>query len=176
MSMASISKFWTGMDMRQFDPYNRDNNNDEISLFTFDIINSLGQKQKDFLIHARLAHLPRKAILQLLKNGATGLPFKGKFKELCRPCLESHQPAGNHGKQTNRHPNGKIGEHLHSDLAVVNLKDYKGFKYVLTVVDEISDEVVITLLKDKTAAAVLEACKTTLKIITARNKSTLKTW
>ena len=77
MSMASISKFWTGMDMKQFDPYNRDNNNDEISLFTFDIItsNSLGQKQKDFLIHARLAHLPRKAILQLLKNGATGLPF-----------------------------------------------------------------------------------------------------
>jgi hypothetical protein len=49
MSMASISKFWTGMDMRQFDPYNRDNNNDEISLFTFDIIKSLGQKQKDFL-------------------------------------------------------------------------------------------------------------------------------
>ncbi len=33
---------------------------DEISLFTFDIINSLGQRQKDFLIHARLAHLPRK--------------------------------------------------------------------------------------------------------------------
>ena len=164
------------MDMRQFDPYNRDNNNDEISLFTFDIINSLGQKQKDFLIHARLAHLPRKAILQLLKNGATGLPFKGKFKELCRPCLESHQRAGNHGKQVNRHPNGKIGEHLHSDLAVVNLKDYKGFKYVLTVVDEISDEVVVSLLKVKTAAAVLEACRTTLKIITARNKSTLKTW
>ncbi len=46
-----------------------------------------------------------------------------------------------------RHPEGKIGEHLHSDLAVVNLQDFSGFEYVLTVVDEISDEVIITLLK-----------------------------
>ncbi len=46
-----------------FDPKIRENDSDEISLFMFDIINSLGEKQKDFLIHARLAHLPRKAIL-----------------------------------------------------------------------------------------------------------------
>jgi hypothetical protein len=135
------------MDKGQFDPYIRDNNNDDISLFTFDLINSLGQRQKDFLIHARLAHLPRKAILQLIKNGANGLPYKGKFRELCRPCLESRQRAENHGKELIRHPNGKIGEHFHSDLAVVNIKDFNGFKYVLTVVDEISDEVIITLLK-----------------------------
>ncbi len=44
-----------------------------------------------------------------------------------------------------------IGEHLHSDLAVVNLPDFSGFKYVLTVVDEISVEVVVTLLKTKGA-------------------------
>jgi hypothetical protein len=58
----------------------------------------------------------------------------------------------------------------------VNLKDFNGFKYVLTVVDEISDEVVIALLKNKTAANVLIACKKILNIITARNKSQLKSW
>ena len=176
LSKASISKFWLGMDKGEFDPYIRNNNCDEISLFTFDVINSLGQRQKDFLIHARLAHLPRKAILQLIKNGATGLPYKGKFKELCRPCLESRQRAENHGKQVTRHPNGKFGEHLHSDLAVVNIPDFKGFKYVLTVVDEISDEVIITLLKSKSAEVVLSACKNTHKIITARCKRQIKSW
>jgi hypothetical protein len=132
----------------------------------FDIINSLGEKQRDFLIHARLAHLPRKAILKLIQNGARGLPYKGRFKELCRPCLEARHRAENHGKQTIRHPNGKVGEHLHSNLAVVNLADFNGFKYVLTVVDEISDEVVVTLLKTRAAAEeVLKACKTTQRLI-----------
>jgi hypothetical protein len=128
------------------------------------------------LIHARLAHLPRKAILQLLKNGAKGLPYKGKFKELCRPCLEARQRAENHGKEHVRHPDGKIGEHLHSDLAVVNLPDYSGFKYVLTVVDEISDEVVVTLLQTKDSKTVLAACKKTLQLISARTQKKLKTW
>jgi transposase InsO family protein len=176
LSTACIAKFWFGMDQCKFDPKIRTNNSDDISLFMYDIINSLGQKQKDFLIHARLAHLPRKAILQLLKNGAKGLPYDGKFKELCRPCLESRQRAENHGKELTRHPNGKIGEHLHSDLSIVNIQDFKGFKYVLTVVDEISDEVIITLLKTKTAEEVLAACKNTHRIITARSKSQLKTW
>jgi hypothetical protein len=85
----------------------------------------------------------------MVKNGAEGIPYEGKFKELCRPCLQANQRAENHGKETNRHPEGKPGEHLHSDLAVVNLPDFSGYKYVLTVVDEISDEVVITLLKTK---------------------------
>ena len=170
LSMATISKFWHGIDQGHYDPHIRENNKDEISLFTFDIINSLGQRQKDFLIHARLAHLPRKAIIQMIKNGSKGLPYSGKFMELCRPCLESRQRAENHGKAVERHPDGKIGKHLHSDLAVVNKKDSNGFKYVLTVVDEISDEVIVTLLKTKTAANVLKACKETLKIITARNK------
>ena len=44
LSMADISKFWHAMDKGQFDPKIRDNNTDEISLFTFDIINSLGEK------------------------------------------------------------------------------------------------------------------------------------
>ena len=176
LSSAAVAKFWFGMDQCLFDPTIRTNNTDDISLFMHDIINSLGQRQKDFLIHARLAHLPRKAILQLVKNGAKGLPYDGKFKELCRPCLESRQRAENHGKEFIRHPDGKTGEHLHSDLAIVNIKDYNGFKYVLTVVDEISDEVVITLLKSKTAKEVLAACKIVHKIITARSKSQLKTW
>jgi hypothetical protein len=81
----------------------------------------------------------------MIKNGTKGLPYEGKFKEPCRPCLESRQRAENHGKQLTRHPNGKIGEHLHSDLAIVNTPDFNGFTYVLTVVDEISDEVIITL-------------------------------
>ena len=176
ISMANISKFWYGMDKCSFDPKIRENNSDEISLFMFDIINSLGEKQKDFLIHARLAHLPRKAILQMIKDGAKGLPYNGKFKELCRPCLQARHRAENHGKKTTRHPDGKIGEHLHSDLAVVNLSDFNGFKYVLTVVDEISDEVVVALLKEKKAEVVLNACKKIHKLITARNKSQLKTW
>jgi hypothetical protein len=60
----------------------------------FDIINYLGEQQKGLLIHARLAHLPRKAILQLLiKNGSKGLPYDGKLKQLCKPCLEASQKA-----------------------------------------------------------------------------------
>ena len=61
-------------------------------------------------------------------------------------------------------------------MAVVNLKDFNGFNYVLTVVDEISDEVVVTLLKTRTAENVLEACKKTLQLITARSKNSLKSW
>jgi transposase InsO family protein len=143
----------------------------------FDIIKSLNEKQRDYLIHARLAHLPRKAILQLIKDGATGLPYTGKFKELCRPCLEAKQRAENHGKSTIRHPEGKPGEHLHSDLAVSNTPDFGGFKYVLTVVDEITDEVITTLLKTKDAQTTLHACQTIHKLISARNNNVkLKSW
>ncbi len=41
LSKASIAKLWLGMDKGDFDPYIRDNNSDKISLFTFDIMNSL---------------------------------------------------------------------------------------------------------------------------------------
>jgi len=128
------------------------------------------------LIHARLAHLPSNKIVQLIKNGNSGLPFSGKLLDLCRPCMESRQRASAHGKHANRHPDGRIGEHLHSDLAIVNTKDYSGFKYVLTAVDEISDEVLAILLKDKTADTVLAACKRIHAIVTSRADSKLKTW
>jgi hypothetical protein len=130
LSMSTISKFWQGMDKHEFDPTCRANNTDELYLFMFDIIKSLNPKQRDYLIHARLAHLPRKAILQMVKNGATGHPYEGKFKELCRPCLEAKHRAENHGHETSRHPDGKPGEYLHLDLAVVNLPDFSGYKYV----------------------------------------------
>ncbi len=59
----------------------------------------------------------------------------------------------------------------------MNLPDFSGYRYVLTVVDEISDEVVVTLLKTKGAEIVLKACKETLQLISARNgNSKLKTW
>ncbi len=165
------------MDKHKFDPNCRANNTDELSLFMFNIIKSLNPKQRDYLIHARLAHFPRKAILQMIKNGATGLPYEGKFKELCRPCLEAKHRPENHGHKTNRHPEGNPGEYLHSDLAGVNLPDFSGYKYVLTVVDEITDEVVISLLKTKTAQTTLEACKKTLQLISARNGNIkLKSW
>jgi transposase InsO family protein len=178
ISMSTVPKFWYGLGRYQFDPEQRNNNKDELSLFMFDIINSLSEKQRDYLIHARLAHLPRKAILQMVKNGAIGLPYVGKFKELCRPCFEARrQRAENHGKETIRNPEGKPGEHLHSDLAIVNLPDFSGFKYVLTVVDEISDEVVIAMLKTKAADEVLNHCKQIWKMISARNNnSKLKSW
>jgi transposase InsO family protein len=177
LPMSTVSKFWHGMDRCEFDPEIRSNNTDDLSLFMFDIIKSLSEKQRDYLIHARLAHLPRKAILQLIKDGATGLPYTGKFKELCRPCLEAKQRAENHGKSTIRHPEGKPGEHLHSDLAVLNTPDFGGFKYVLTVVDEITDEVITTLLKTKDAQTTLHACQTIHKLISARNNNVkLKSW
>ena len=57
------------------------------------------------------------------------------------------------------------------------MPDFYGFKYVLTVVDEISDEVVVTLLKTKKAEVVLNSCKQILQIISARNDNIkLKSW
>jgi hypothetical protein len=171
-----ISVFWRALDAAGTSLTRREQNISQLSLFTYDIVQSLLQKERDFLIHARLAHLPGKQILQLIKSGNTGLPSSGKFVELCRPCLEGRQRASAHGKATDRHSDGLIGEHLHSDLAIVNTPDCNGNFYVLTVVDEISDEVVVTLLKDKTAETVLEACKRSHDIITTRSKSTLRTW
>ncbi len=43
-------------------------------------------------------------------------------------------------------------------------------------VDEISDEVVVVLLKDKTGDSVINACKRAHALITTRAKSSLKTW
>jgi hypothetical protein len=91
----------------------------------------------------------------MIKNGTTGIAdYSGKFKELCKPCMQAKQRAENHGREHNRHPKGRPGEHLHSDLAVLSTSDLNGNKYVLTVVDEISHEIVIALLKRKTAPEV----------------------
>jgi hypothetical protein len=81
-----VSMFWHCYDDNSFDPTIRSKNTTEYSIFTFDIIKSLNERERDFLIHARLGHLPRKKILQIFKNGTTGIgDYSGKFKELCKP-------------------------------------------------------------------------------------------
>ena len=116
LSPNLISMFWHHYDDKRFDPTTRENNITEYSLFTFDIIKSLSERERDFLIHARLGHLPRKKILQMIKNGTTGIgTYSGKFKELCKPCMQAKQRAENHGHEHKRHPKGRPGEHLHSD-------------------------------------------------------------
>jgi hypothetical protein len=155
-----ISMFWHGYEDQSFDPTTRENNKTEYALFTFDIIKSLNERERDFSIHARLGHLPRKRILQMIKNGTTGIGnYSGKFQELCKPCMQAKQRAENHGHEHIRHPNGRPGEHLHSDLAVLSTLDINGNKYVLTVVDEVSHEIVIALLKRKTAEDVCRVSK-----------------
>ncbi len=61
-----ISMFWHHYEDKSFDPTTRENNLTEYSLFTFDIIKSLSERERDFLIHARLGHLPRKKILLMI--------------------------------------------------------------------------------------------------------------
>ncbi len=141
-----VSMFWHCFDDASFDPSIRDNNKSDYSLFTFDIIKSLNTRERDFFIHARLGHLPRPKILQMIKNGTTGIgDYSGKFKELCKPCFQAKQRAENHGKEHKRHPRGRPGEHLHSDLAVLSTLDINRNKYVLTVIDEITHEIVVAL-------------------------------
>ncbi len=169
--------FWHNCEDKNFDPMTRDNNKSKYSLFTFDIIKSLNERERDFLIHARLGHLPRKKILQMIKNGTTGIGnYSGKFRELCKPCMQAKQRAENHGHEHKRHPNGHPGEHLHSDLAVLSTLDLNGNKYVLTVVDEISQEIVVALLKRKTAEDVCRVSKKIQLLISARTGNKLLTW
>jgi hypothetical protein len=104
-----VSMFWHCYDDVLFDPTNRDNNQTKYSLFTFDIIKSLSERERDFLIHARLGHLPQKKILQMIKNGTTRIKdYSGIFKELCKPCMQAKQRAENHGHEHKRHPKGRI--------------------------------------------------------------------
>jgi hypothetical protein len=154
-----MAAFWSAFDTLDFSLSKRENNHSQLLLFTYDVVKSLNDQERDFLIHARLAHLPSKQILKLIQQGNLGLPFSGKFTELCRPCLEARHKAHAKHKHSTRNEGGKVGEHLHSDLAIVSTVDFQGFKYVLTVVHEISDEVVVVLLKDKTGNTVIEACK-----------------
>jgi hypothetical protein len=172
-----VSMFWHCYDDDSFDPTIRGNNKTEYSLFTFDIIKSLNERERDFLIHARLGHLPRKKILQMIKNGTTGIgDYSGKFKELCKPCMQAKQRAENHGHEHKRHPKGLPGEHLHSDLAILSTVDLNGNKYVLTVVDEISHEIIIALLKRKTAEDVYRVSKKIQLTVAARTGNKLLTW
>ena len=149
----------------------------ETLLYAFDILKQLNERERDFLIHARLGHAPKRVILNMKKNGTKGLElYTGKYGELCKPCIQAKQRAENHGIGHLRHPHGLPGEHLHSDLATVSTLDSNGNKYVLTVIDEISSEVIIALLKTKTAEAVHRVSQKIQKIITARTRNKLRTW
>jgi hypothetical protein len=172
-----VSMFWHCYDDELFDPSTRENNQTDYSLFTFDIIKSLNECERHFLIHARLGHLPRQKILQMIKNGTTGISdYSGKFKELCKPCFQAKQRAEDHGHEHKRHPNALPGQQLHSDLAVVSTLDLNGNKYVLTVVDEVSQKIIIALLQRKTAAEVCRVCKKIQLLISARTGNKLITW
>jgi hypothetical protein len=121
-------------------------------------------------------HKNEAVILTMKKNGTKGLDlYSGKYGELCKPCIQAKQRAENHGKEHVRLPQGLQGEHLHFDLAVVFTLDSNGNKYVLTVIDEISSEVVIALLKTKTAEVVCRVSKKIQQIITARTGNKLLT-
>ena len=172
-----VSTFWHCFDDNSFDFSTRDNNKTDYALFAFDIIKSLNPRERDFLIHARLGHLPRNKILQMIKNKTTGISdYSGKFKELCKPCFQAKQRAENHGNEHKRHPKGRPGEHLHSDLAVLSTLDLNGNKYVLTVIDEITHEIVVALLKNKTAETVQRICQKIQLSIAARTGNKLLTW
>jgi transposase InsO family protein len=149
----------------------------ETILYSHDILKQLSERERDFLIHARLGHAPKKTIIKMRTNGTLGLElYTGKYHELCKPCLQSKHRAEPHGKAHPRHPDGKPGEHLHSDLAVMSSADNNGNKYVLTVIDEISNEIVIALLKTKTAEAVCRVSQKIQLLISARTGSKLLTW
>ncbi len=90
--------------------------------------------------------------------------------------MQARQRAENHGREHKRHPKGRPGEHLHSDLAILSTPDINGNKYVLTVVDEITHEIIIALLKTKTAAAVHHVSKKIQLSINARTGNKLLTW
>ncbi len=112
----------------------------------------------------------------MIKNGTTGISdYSGKFKELCKPCLQAKQRAENHGHEHKRHPKGRPGEHLHSDLAVLSTPDINGNKYVLTVIDEITREMSIALLKRQTAENVHCVCQKIQLAISARTGNKLLT-
>jgi hypothetical protein len=145
-------------------------------LYTFDILQQLNERERDFLIHARLGHAPKRTILQMKHNGSKGLElYSGKYDELCKPCLQAKHTANNHGHEHTRHPQSLPGQHQHSDLAVVSTLVANGNKYVLTVMDETSSKIVIALLKTKTAEAVFRVCQKIQKLIAARTGHKLLT-
>jgi hypothetical protein len=53
-----ISAFWRALDSANTNLVRRELNSNQLSLFTFDIVQPSAQKERGFLIHARLAHLP----------------------------------------------------------------------------------------------------------------------
>jgi hypothetical protein len=58
-----IAAFWSAFDSPDLSLAQRSDNSSHMALFTFDVVKSLSERERDFLIHARLAHLPSRQIL-----------------------------------------------------------------------------------------------------------------
>jgi hypothetical protein len=72
----------------------------ETILYTFDILKQLNERERDFLIHTRLGHVPKRTILKMKQNGTKGIElYTGKYGELCKPCLQAKHRAENHEKE-----------------------------------------------------------------------------
>jgi hypothetical protein len=64
MRPYQVAAFWNAFDTTELSLSKRGDNHSQLSLFTYDIVTSLNDQERDFLIHARLAHLPSKQILK----------------------------------------------------------------------------------------------------------------
>jgi hypothetical protein len=168
-----VSMFWHCYDDVSFDPTNRDNNQTEYSLFTFDIIKSLSERERDFLIHARLEE---EDPTDDKKRDHRNQRLLWEIYGIMQAMHAGKATRGEPRPRTQAAPKGRPGEHLHSDLAVLSTPDLNGNKYALTVVDEISHELVIALLKRKTADEVYRVCKKIQLSISARTGNKLLTW
>jgi len=115
-----------------------------------DMLSSLGHKDSDYLVHRRLAHAPGRSIRQLHRSGTKGTRLYGPLPEWCKSCFTAKHRRENIPTSAPRHPDGKPGQHFHSDLCSVCTSALGGYKYVLTVVDENGDYYYIRLLRSKT--------------------------
>ena len=175
-SVQERQQFWTAWHRSDFD-ISSEENNDGVCFYAFNIMKKLSKADQDFLTHCRLGHLSRRAIFQLIRNGTSGITFSGHLVDLCRPCQQAkHSRNDRGGPIDERHPNAQFGEHLHSDLAIVNHKDLEGHKYVLTIVDEVSRRHYTSNLKDKESSTVVKNLRRLATKLQARTGRRIKTW
>jgi hypothetical protein len=115
-----------------------------------DVLPSLNSHDADFLLHRRLGHLSVHSLRLLRKMDTLGVPITGPLRTWCHSCHTANHKREPKNNVTSRRPHSLPGQHLHSDLAVVNIPAIGNFKYVLTVVDEGADKYYVKLLKSKT--------------------------
>ena len=122
--------------------------NDSFAL-AHDILPSLNETDADFLIHRRLAHASERQLRALARVGAKGVHLFGALPKWCHSCYTAKHKREPTSKKSNRHPNARPGQYLHSDLSSVSVQAIGGYKYVLTAVDEASGYYLVKLLRSK---------------------------